>query len=169
MSSEKELTIIDQKPATNNEKSYVCESPEDTFELGEKMGEGLRGSEMILLSGGLGAGKTLLTKGLMCGLEYDVDEVTSPSFTLVNLYKTENFNVYHIDLWRLNEGSDAAFAVGLNEILEDETAVVIIEWAEKLKNFSFPRKIFIVEIIGDGEDRRTVKIKRRGEAEAQRQ
>ena len=140
---------------------FVCETPEETFDLGEKIGESLRGGEMILLSGGLGAGKTLLTKGILYALRFDVDEVTSPSFTLVNLYKTEKRDVYHIDLWRLDENSDAAFAVGLNEIVEDETAVVIIEWAERLRNFSFAENVFNVEIKGDGDDARTIKIFRR--------
>jgi tRNA threonylcarbamoyladenosine biosynthesis protein TsaE len=140
------------------EEKFVCETPEDTFNLGEKLGESLRGGEMILLRGGLGAGKTLFTKGILYALEYDVDEVTSPSFTLVNLYKTEKRDVYHIDLWRLDENSDAAFAVGLDEILEDETAVTIIEWSERLKNFSFPESVITVEINGD--DARTIKISR---------
>ena len=138
----------------------VCETPQATFDLGEKFGESLAGGEMILLSGNLGAGKTLFTKGIMSALEFDVDEVTSPSFALVNLYKTEKFDVYHIDLWRLDENSDAAFAVGLSEILEDETAVTIIEWAERLRNFSFPETVYSVKIEGDGDDARTVKIKR---------
>jgi hypothetical protein len=59
------------------------------FRLGERIGESLRGGEMSLLSGGLGAGKTLLTKEFI-RVEFDVDEVTSPSFTLVNLYKTDD-------------------------------------------------------------------------------
>src|SRR4028119_2171429 len=126
----------------NSEKTIICNSPEETFDAGEKIGESLRGGEMILLSGGLGAGKTLLTKGILYALEYDTDEVTSPSFTLVNLYKTEKFDVYHIDLWRIDENSDAAFAVGLSEIIENETAVVLIEWAERLRNFSFPENVF---------------------------
>jgi tRNA threonylcarbamoyladenosine biosynthesis protein TsaE len=115
---------------------------------------------MILLRGGLGAGKTLLTKGILYALKYDVDEVTSPSFTLVNLYRTDERDVYHIDLWRIDENSDAAFAVGLNEILEDKTAVVIVEWSERLKNFSFPENVISVEINGDGDDARTIKISR---------
>ncbi len=139
---------------------YVCGKPEDTFELGEKFGATLTGGEMILLAGGLGAGKTLFTKGVLSTLDFDVDEVTSPSFTLVNLYKTEKFAVFHIDLWRLDADSDVAFAVGLPEILEDETAVVIIEWSEKLQNFSFPEKTFYIEIKGDGDEARKIKIKR---------
>ncbi|MDQ3087372.1 MAG: tRNA (adenosine(37)-N6)-threonylcarbamoyltransferase complex ATPase subunit type 1 TsaE [Acidobacteriota bacterium] len=134
---------------------YNCRSPEETFDLGEKLGESLQGGEMILLSGGLGAGKTLLTKGILYALDYDIDEVTSPSFTLVNLYKAK-FEVYHIDFWRLDENSDVAFAVGLDEIIEDETAVVIIEWAEKLGNFPFPEKVLQITIEGDGDEPRRI-------------
>jgi tRNA threonylcarbamoyladenosine biosynthesis protein TsaE len=136
----------------------ISDSPEETFALGEKFGAELQGGEMILLSGGLGAGKTLFTKGILEALGFDIDEVTSPSFTLVNLYKTEKFDVYHIDLWRIDENSDAAFAVGLDEILEDKTAVTIIEWSERLKNFPFPEKTFRVKIEGDGEEARKIAI-----------
>ena len=140
--------------------NFICDAPEDTFKLGEKFGSGLRGGEMILLSGGLGAGKTLFTKGILQALDFDVDEVTSPSFTLVNLYKTEKFDVYHIDLWRVDENSDAAFAVGLDEILENERAITIIEWAERLKNFPFPAGTFRVRIEGDGDEPRQMNISR---------
>ncbi|MDQ3634365.1 MAG: tRNA (adenosine(37)-N6)-threonylcarbamoyltransferase complex ATPase subunit type 1 TsaE [Acidobacteriota bacterium] len=139
-------------------KKYICKSPEETFKLGEKIGESLNGGEMILLKGTLGAGKTLLTKGIVNSLEFDIDEVTSPSFTLVNLYKAEKFEVYHIDLWRIDEKSDAVFAVGVNEILENKNAVIIIEWAERLKNFTFPEKTLIVKMEGDGDDPRIISI-----------
>jgi len=142
-------------------QDYLCETPQDTFDLGEKLGETLNGGEMILLSGGLGAGKTLFTKGILYALDFDVDEVTSPSFTLVNLYKTAKFDVYHIDLWRIDEKSDAGAAVGLPEILEDEKAVTIIEWSERLQNFSFPESVFEIEIKGDGDDARQIKISRK--------
>ncbi|MEJ7861178.1 MAG: tRNA (adenosine(37)-N6)-threonylcarbamoyltransferase complex ATPase subunit type 1 TsaE [Pyrinomonadaceae bacterium] len=143
---------------TKNEQNFVCNSPEDTFDLGEKIGMSLKGGEIIMLSGGLGAGKTLLTKGILYALRYDTREVTSPSFTLVNIYKTEIFDVYHIDFWRLDDDSDVGFAVGLDEILEDETAIVIIEWSEKLKKISSPNKIIRVTIKGDGDDARSITI-----------
>ncbi len=139
---------------------YICKSPEDTFDLGEKLGESLNGGEVVLLSGGLGAGKTLFTKGVLYALRYDVDEVTSPSFTLVNFYKTEKFGVYHIDFWRLDENSDVTSAVGLEEILEDEAAVVIIEWSDRLKEIAFSNKIIRVSIAGDGDEARKIKVKR---------
>lgn len=137
----------------------TCTLPEDTFGLGEKIGESLVGGEVVLLYGGLGAGKTLLAKGILNSLDYDFDEVTSPSFTLVNLYKTPKFDVYHIDLWRLDGLPDAAAAVGLDEMLEKD-GVVIIEWAENLGNFEFSRPIMSVELTGDGDEPRQVSISR---------
>jgi tRNA threonylcarbamoyladenosine biosynthesis protein TsaE len=146
---------------TSKIQEFLCETPQETFDLGEKIGARLSGGEMLLLSGGLGAGKTLLTKGILYALDFDVDEVTSPSFTLVNLYKTEKFDVYHIDLWRIDEKADAASAVGLGEILEDGKAVTIIEWSERLRNFAFPEKTFHITIEGDGDDVREIKISRK--------
>ena len=140
------------------EREYICSTSDDTFALGSRLGSGLSGGEVILLTGGLGAGKTLLTKGILSALRYDIDEVTSPSFTLVNLYKTETRNIYHIDLWRLDEGAAAARAVDLDEILDEQNAIVIIEWAEKLKSFSFPGRVFRIMIEGDGEDPRKIVV-----------
>ena len=144
---------------------FISNSPEETFELGERLGETLRGGEAILLSGGLGAGKTLFTKGVLNALEFDIDEVTSPSFTLVNLYRTGKFAVFHIDFWRIDENSDVAFAVGLDEIFEDETAVVIIEWSERLKKFNFPGQFLAVKLKGDGDEPRKISIKAGGNKE----
>ena len=145
------------KTETSKTQIHICRTPQDTFDLGEKLGGGLRGGEIVLLSGGLGAGKTLFTKGVLYALDYDVDEVTSPSFTLVNLYRAK-FDVYHIDFWRLDNIEDVAAAVGLSEILDDETAIVIIEWSERLKEISFANKIIRVLIQGDGDDARKVAI-----------
>jgi len=142
-----------QRPKT---EIHICRTPEETFDLGERLGEMLNGGEVVLLSGGLGAGKTLFTKGVLYALRYDTREVNSPSFTLVNLYKTERFDVYHIDFWRLDNVENVASAVGLEEILENETAVVIIEWSERLKEITFSNKIIRVSIAGDGDDARQI-------------
>jgi tRNA threonylcarbamoyladenosine biosynthesis protein TsaE len=135
---------------------FVCASPEETFALGEQFAESLQGGETILLRGGLGAGKTLFVKGAINALDFDIDEVTSPSFTLVNLYRAK-FDVYHIDLYRIER--NAAFAVGLDEILENENAVVFIEWAERLEDFPPPEKTIEISIAGDGDEPRLIAIK----------
>jgi len=141
-----------------NGQPIISTSPDNTFEIGTKLGGQLRGGEIVLLTGGLGAGKTLFTKGILAGVGYDPDEVTSPSFALVNLYKTERFDVYHIDLWRTNSVDDITFSIGLPEILQDETAVVIVEWAERLGAFEFESAVYRVDIGGDGDDPRSIEI-----------
>ncbi len=142
------------------EDKFHSDSPDETFAFGDRLGSGLRGGDVVLLRGGLGAGKTLLTKGIVHAVGYDVDEVTSPSFSLVNLYRTPDRDIYHIDLWRIDEGSDVAFAVGLDEILDDSQAIVIIEWAERLGDLRFDRNVISLDIEGDGDEPRTINIKR---------
>lgn len=137
-------------------RELTAKSPDEMFAIGEDIARSLAGGELILLVGGLGAGKTLLTKGIMGGLEFDIDEVTSPSFTLVNRYEATNFDVYHIDLWRLDVGPQVAMAVGLEEIFEDENAVVIVEWADRLGDRQYDRSTTRIEIIGDGDEPRNV-------------
>src|SRR4028118_1653436 len=132
---------------------FVCASPEGTFALGERFAVSLQGGETILLRGGLGAGKTLFVKGAMNALDFDIDEVTSPSFTLVNLYQGK-FDVYHIDLYRIER--NAAFAVGLYELLENEKTIVFIEWAERLENFELPVNTIEISITGDGDEPREI-------------
>ncbi len=136
----------------------ICETPDESFELGERIGRELGRGAVFLLYGGLGAGKTLLTKGILNALDYDVDDVTSPSFTLVNLYKTHELDVYHIDLWRLDSAENAALAVGLDEILENERTVVVIEWAERLTDATIPANAFKIFIDGDGDQPRRIRL-----------
>lgn len=142
----------------DSSKKFITNSPDETFEIGESVGRKLAARDVVLLTGGLGAGKTLFTKGVLHALDYDIDEVTSPSFALVNLYKAPEFDVYHIDLWRLQDSADAAFAIGLDDILENERAVVIVEWAERLGNYPFSSRTINIEIRGDGDDARKITI-----------
>lgn len=146
--------------------NFSSESPEETFAFGEQLASELRGGDVVLLHGGLGAGKTLLTKGMVHALGFDVDEVTSPSFSLVNLYRTDEHNIYHIDLWRIDEGGDAAFAVGLDEILDDPQAIVIIEWAERLGGKTLAGRVFDVTIEGDGDEPRKIIVTRSEQSNA---
>lgn len=142
----------------NIEEQYICNTPEECFDLGRSIGAGLSAGDVLLLFGGLGAGKTLLTKGILGGLNYDIDEVTSPSFTLVNHYQTPTFDVYHIDLWRLDAAHDPAEAVGLSEILENDNSVTIIEWADRLSDSTIPNAATRIYIEGDGGQPRTISI-----------
>jgi tRNA threonylcarbamoyladenosine biosynthesis protein TsaE len=135
----------------------VSNSERETFDIGVRIGSQLSGGEIILLNGRLGAGKTMLVKGVAHALGIDEEEVTSPSFTLVNPHDGRLL-LYHIDLYRLDEGASAAHAVDLDEILTDENAVVIIEWAERMGRYPLPPYVLRVSIAGDGDEPRRISI-----------
>ncbi|MCP4251266.1 MAG: tRNA (adenosine(37)-N6)-threonylcarbamoyltransferase complex ATPase subunit type 1 TsaE [bacterium] len=109
--------------------SVETNSPEATRALGRRLGEALRGGEVIALIGPLGAGKTQLVKGIAAGNgATDPSQVTSPTFTLVNEYPGR-VDLYHLDAYRLSGGAELA-ALGLDEMMRDDAAVVI-EWADR--------------------------------------
>ncbi len=110
-----------------------------------------------MLSGPLGAGKTIFVKGLCAALGIAAEDVTSPSFTLVNPYDGR-LRLYHLDLYRLDEGATAAHAVDLDELLADEKAVIVIEWAERMGNYPLPGNVWHITISGDGDSSRTISI-----------
>lgn len=141
--------------------SVISKNQEATFDLGVRIGSELSGGEIILLDGALGAGKTVLVKGIAHALGIDEEDVTSPSFTLVNPHPGRLL-LYHIDLYRLDEGASAAHAVDLDEILTDEAAVVVIEWAERLGHYPLPDSVVNISITGDGEAPRTISISKPG-------
>lgn len=109
---------------------YISKGPQETFRLGERIGRGLKGGEIILLNGDLGAGKTLFTKGLAAGLQGQ-DPVVSPSFTLVNIYKAR-LDIVHVDLYRLE--TDAVWGLGLEDYMDQEH-VIVVEWADVARAF----------------------------------
>jgi len=110
-------------------KTFLTHSEKGTFDLAEKMAREFRGDEVILLSGVLGAGKTVFTKGLCSGLGLeDVNQVCSPSYTLVNIYKGR-FPIYHMDFYRLGENEDPV-ETGWEDTIG--AGVIIVEWGEKI-------------------------------------
>jgi tRNA threonylcarbamoyladenosine biosynthesis protein TsaE len=136
---------------------WRTQNAEETFALGRKVGEQLAGGEILLLDGPLGAGKTVFVKGLAAALGIDAEEVTSPSFTLVNPH-AGRLPLFHIDLYRLDEGVAAANAVDLEEVLSDERAVVVIEWAARLGQYPLPANVWRVTIAGEGEEPRKISV-----------
>ena len=136
---------------------FISHNESETFALGERLAGHLKGGEVLLLDGPLGAGKTMLVKGIASAMGLDQEEVTSPSFTLVNPHYGRLL-LYHIDLYRLDEGAKAAHAVDLDEILTDEAAVVMIEWAERLGHYPLPDNVWRISIAGDGDEPRQISI-----------
>jgi tRNA threonylcarbamoyladenosine biosynthesis protein TsaE len=114
----------------------ISTSEEQTYNVAKQLAAGLPIPAHILLYGDLGAGKTLFAKGLADGFGVaDADEVSSPTFTLINQY-AGRIKVYHIDLYRIGVG--AIDGLGLDDIFDDPNAAVIVEWAERLGSFATP-------------------------------
>jgi tRNA threonylcarbamoyladenosine biosynthesis protein TsaE len=108
-------------------KEIITVSPQETFSIGEKVAMFLRGGETILLTGDLGAGKTMFAKGVASGLGVDpVTPVVSPTFTLINLYKAR-IDIVHADLYRLE--AEGIFGLGIEEYM-DNSHIVMVEWAD---------------------------------------
>jgi tRNA threonylcarbamoyladenosine biosynthesis protein TsaE len=142
---------------STSKREFVSHNERETFEVGQRLGTQLSGGEILLLSGPLGAGKTVLVKGIASALGLDAEDVTSPSFTLVNPHQGRLL-IYHIDLYRLDEGASAAHAVDLDEILTDEKAVVIIEWADRMGSYPLPVNVWRIGISGDGDEPRKISV-----------
>jgi tRNA threonylcarbamoyladenosine biosynthesis protein TsaE len=147
-------TTTSPEPETQNPKpetrsdAFTTHSPEETFALAKSIGEQLKGGEIFLLSGDLGAGKTVFAKGIGAGLGIDPADVTSPSFTLVNIHEGR-LKFYHVDLYRLE--SDSRLDLGLEEIFEDADAVTAIEWAERLQYQPLNSTHVSIEYLSDSE------------------
>jgi len=111
--------------------SIITSGPEQTEQLGEALGSLLEAGDLVCLYGDLGSGKTHFSFGIAMGLEVREQYITSPTFTLVNVYQGR-MPFYHIDLYRLKDPSELD-NVGLDEYVDSDGATVI-EWAERAED-----------------------------------
>ncbi|MFA6215722.1 MAG: tRNA (adenosine(37)-N6)-threonylcarbamoyltransferase complex ATPase subunit type 1 TsaE [Patescibacteria group bacterium] len=116
----------------------ITKSEKQTFELGKKLAKKLRGGEVLALSGELGAGKTILVKGIAAGLGIK-KIITSPTFVLMKVYqlrartlKLKANKLVHIDCYRLTN-AQAIIDIGAKEYFNRPDAITVIEWPEKIK------------------------------------
>ena len=142
----------------------MTHSAEETFELAYRIGESITESTVFLLSGDLGAGKTVFTKGIGAGLDIDPADINSPTFTLVN-YHDGRMRLYHLDLYRLSGSTDEVYALGLDEMLNEPQVVVVIEWSERLGSFRIPQA-YAVHLSDSGDDNRRIEIIQRVNGES---
>lgn len=107
----------------------ITHSPEETIALGEKIGRRVKGGDIIAYTGDLGSGKTTITRGICIGMSIG-DDVTSPTFALVNEYRGENISLIHFDMYRINSADDLE-TTGFFDYMEDDT-VLAVEWSENI-------------------------------------
>lgn len=136
--------------------SVITHGPDETRALGERIGRLLQRGTVVALSGELGAGKTTFTQGLARGLAVHA-HVTSPTFTLVTEYPARaGMRLVHMDSYRLgdapSEAASEAATFGIEEILDDADAVVVIEWAERLLHLLPSGTLFVTLAAADAAD-----------------
>jgi tRNA threonylcarbamoyladenosine biosynthesis protein TsaE len=132
---------------------YVSDSEEKTIEISSNFAGNLDSGSIVALTGELGAGKTVFARGLCRGLGFD-GIVSSPSFTLVNIYQGK-FKINHVDLYRIETQNE------IGDLDPDEllypNGVTIIEWAEKIRKM-LPERTWIIFLELVGENKRRIEI-----------
>lgn len=130
-------------------------SVQETIQFGKQIGQQLTGGEVLALTGDLGTGKTVLTRGIALGLGIPMDQVSSPTFTLIQEYPG-SIRLIHVDLYRLERPSELS-ALGLEEYFTPST-IVIIEWAERFPQILPSDHIAIRLEHGETEDIRLLSV-----------
>lgn len=131
------------------------ESVQETIKFGERLGQQLTGGDVLALTGDLGAGKTVLTSGIALGLGIPRDQVSSPTFTLIQEYPG-TIPLIHVDVYRLEGPSDIS-TLGLEEYFTPHT-IVLIEWAERFPQILPADHLAIRLEYGETEDIRLLTI-----------
>jgi tRNA threonylcarbamoyladenosine biosynthesis protein TsaE len=134
-------------------RTVTTQSEEETAAIGREVASTLSAGDVLLLYGDLGAGKTAFVRGLAEGLGIRRDEVSSPTFTLIQEYRGGRLPLFHVDLYRIEDPREFD-ELGLDEIAED--GVLTIEWADKYPRP--PARAVRVSIAHAGESERMVTI-----------
>lgn len=135
------------------------ENSSDTERLGNLIGSKVQSGDVICLSGDLGAGKTLLTQGVATALGVVAEEVTSPTFAIMNIYDGFAMEIRHFDLYRLNRAEELD-DIGFDEYCGGE-GVTLIEWAELFEE-RLPEDYLQITLLHSGEGRKAL-LEARGE------
>jgi tRNA threonylcarbamoyladenosine biosynthesis protein TsaE len=138
---------------------YVSSSPQDTEAFGGRLASRLEPNSVIALSGGLGAGKTCLVKGIARALGVE-ENITSPTYTIINEYRLkarpDNCPLYHIDAYRLN-GDEDFDSTGAGECFS-AGGITIIEWSDRIP-LSVPHDAISIEIEISGPQSRIFRLR----------
>ena len=134
---------------------YITNSPEETEELGRKLGACLTPGAVVAFTGDLGAGKTAFTRGLARGLGIP-ERVTSPTFTIVNEYEGGRLPLFHFDMYRLGS-SEELFDIGWEDYLA-RGGVCAVEWSENVSDALEADAIRVDIRRGENDQQRTISL-----------
>ena len=130
----------------------ITNSASKTRELGVRLAEQLKAGDVILMDGELGAGKSELARGVAKGLGVQ-ETVTSPSFTILNVYESGRVPLYHFDWYRL-ESAEEIFELGMDEYLGGD-GVALVEWPDRCPD-AIPEDFLRIRIEATGENTRRI-------------
>jgi tRNA threonylcarbamoyladenosine biosynthesis protein TsaE len=140
------------------ERIHVSQSVDETLTLGERIGRAARPGDVVALFGGLGAGKTVLAKGILRGLGGNPDDAASPTFTLLRQYQARLL-LHHFDAYRLAAPREL-LEIGAEEAFYGD-GICVIEWAERVLEV-LPADRLEVHLEVSGEARREVRLSATG-------
>lgn len=109
---------------------FICQNEKETKNFAKSLASHLKKEDIIVLTGELGSGKTKFTEGILTFFHLE-QEISSPTFTIVNEYHNDTITIYHFDVYRL-EDSSAFYEIGGEEYLEK--GICLIEWGELIKD-----------------------------------
>ena len=132
----------------------ITKSADDTENLGFRLGQALKGGEVIELVNDLGGGKTTFTRGLAKGVGSQ-DHVSSPTFTISNIYEADKLTIHHFDFYRLAEAG--LMEHELQDVLGQDDQVVVVEWSDVVAHV-LPEDRLTIRFASDGEDQRTCSL-----------
>jgi tRNA threonylcarbamoyladenosine biosynthesis protein TsaE len=140
----------------SNILQFESRSPEDTFELGKQIASDAKPGDVYALTGELGAGKTIFTQGFAQGLGYD-GNVTSPTFTLMNVYAGGRLTLYHFDTYRFIDAVEGLEGIGYEDFFY-AGGVCLVEWAERAEELLPVNAARILIDKADNENKRMITI-----------
>jgi tRNA threonylcarbamoyladenosine biosynthesis protein TsaE len=149
------MVEIGEAGRVGNAAEHVTESEAETGAVGESLARSLKPGDVVLLYGDLGAGKTAFVRGMARGIGANPDDVSSPTFTIVQEYAAPAVTLYHVDLYRLEPAEIED--LGLDDLVAGD-GIVAIEWAERWKGR--PDDVIEVSIEPAGDEIRRIRVLR---------
>ena len=138
------------------ERTFFSNTEEDMLALGKQIGALLTGGSFAALYGDLGAGKSVLARGIASSL--DIPSLTSPTFTIVQEYPSDP-PLFHFDAYRLSD-ADELYAIGFSDYLS-RNGIILMEWADLVQE-CLPKERLDIRIVGSGMEPRSVSIEPHG-------
>lgn len=141
---------------SHRKREFLSKSVEETEAIATALAAEFRAGDCVVLHGDLGAGKTQFARGLVKALGGDGREVSSPTYVLLNIYKSGSLVVYHLDAYRVH-GADDFEGIGFGELLE-QGGIVVVEWGSKVDSL-IPANAWHIDLKFEDQETRRITVR----------